>query len=103
MIGILVGAWVFCMVSFCVLGIGCRMACRGRRARGGACICGRHPEERRVVTASRSGRVPIPAAVGPSRFRVAEARVRSLQQRYVDGRLSMEQYEVELDKVVGLA
>jgi hypothetical protein len=34
---------------------------------------------------------------------VAEARVRSLQQRYVDGRLSMEQYEVELDKVVGLA
>jgi hypothetical protein len=33
----------------------------------------------------------------------AEARVRALQKRYVEGFLSIEQYEIELDKVVGLA
>ena len=101
MIGLLVGAWVFCMASFCVLGVGCRMACRGRRARGEACICGRHGMDQPKITAPWSVRSEI--ANRSARFRAVETRVRSLQQRYVEGRLSIEQYEVELDKVVGLA
>jgi hypothetical protein len=89
------------MVSFCVLGVGCRLACRSRRARGETCICGRHSADTPVVTAAWSVRSEI--ANRSARFRVAEKRVRALQDRYVQGRLSMEQYEVELDKVVGLA
>lgn len=39
----------------------------------------------------------------PSRLRAAESRVRALQERFIEGRLSMEQYESEVDRVVGLA
>ncbi len=98
---ILIGAWVFWMASFCALGVGCRLACRSRRRRGESCICGRHASERPRITAAWSVRSEI--ANRSARFRAIEARVRSLQQRYVEGRLSMEQYEIELDKVVGLA
>ena len=101
MIGILFGAWVFCMVSFCAVGVGCRVACRRRRGLGRPCICGRHEDGPRKLpsvadrAASLAGR--------SARLRAAEKRVRALQQRFVDGRLSMEQYESELDRVVGLA
>lgn len=101
MIALLIGAWVFCMASFCAIGVGCRLACRARRVRGKACICGRHVKPRPRITAAWSVRSEI--ANRSSRFRAVEARVRTLQERYVEGRLSMEQYEVELDKVVGLA
>jgi hypothetical protein len=97
MTALLVGAWFFYMVSFCVLGIVCRLACRGRIARGGTCVCGRHSDRERV--APFRGRTATPT----SRLRSAEPHVRALQQRYVEGLLSMEQYEVELDRVVGLA
>lgn len=103
MIGILFGAWLFCLVSFAAVGVGCRVACRKRRLRGQACICGRHvTAARRSLrhTTSGSGRM---IDGRPSRLRAAEASVRALQQRYVEGRLSMEQYETELDRVVGLA
>ena len=47
----------------------------------------------------------LPGAIAgrPSRLRAAENRVRALQERFVEGRLSMEQYESEVDRVVGLA
>ncbi len=45
----------------------------------------------------------VSLAGGSARLRAAEKRVRALQQRFIDGRLSMEQYESELDRVVGLA
>ncbi|MCL7972519.1 MAG: hypothetical protein M8866_10630 [marine benthic group bacterium] len=102
MIGILFGAWVFCMVSFCAVGVGCRIACRGRRIQGRACICGRHERTPRPLKAQAAAR-PLPIDGRPSRLRAAEKRVRALQQRYIDGRLSMEQYESELDRLVGLA
>jgi hypothetical protein len=99
--GILFGAWLFWMVAFCAVGIGCRVACRGRLASGRACICGRHEASGRVSAAVA---VPSSGTQGPaSRFRVAERHVRALQQRYLEGRLSMEQYETELDRVVGRA
>ena len=71
------------------------------RAHGEACICGRHAVNGPQIAAPWSVRRAISSR--SSRFRSAETRVRALQQRYVEGRLSMEQYEVELDKVVGLA
>lgn len=101
MIALLIGAWVFCMASFCALGVGCRLACRSRRTRGEACICGRHAPLRPRITSAWSVRSEL--ANRSARFRAAETRVRALQERYVQGRMSMEQYEVELDKVVGLA
>lgn len=101
MMALLIGTWVFCMASFCALGVGCRVACRVRRRRGRACICGRHPAESPRIAAAWSVRSEI--ANRSARFRAIEARVRALQDRYVQGLLSMEQYEVELDKVVGLA
>jgi hypothetical protein len=103
MIGILFGAWLFCMVGFCAVGVGCRVACRRRRLGGKACICGRH-ETRAGAWLGRSAS-DSPARIDgrPSRLRAAEASVRALQQRYVEGRLSIEQYETELDRVVGLA
>lgn len=102
MIGILVGAWVFCMVSFCAVGVGCRIACRRRRARGLTCVCGRHEVGSRTLTTGADATLRRMARGSP-RLRSAEARVRALQQRYVEGRLSIEQYETELDRVVGLA
>jgi hypothetical protein len=101
MIGIMVGAWLFCLVSFCAVGVGCRIACRKRQIRGRTCICGGHE----VTTAPVPPGRPVLAAIEgrPSRLRAAETRVRALQRRYVDGRLSMEQYETELDRLVGLA
>ena len=100
MIGILLGAWLFFMVTFCAIGVGCRIACRRRRSRGLTCVCGRHAASPTRLGSARATGGPV--AGGSSRFRLAEARVRSLQRRYVEGRLSMEQYEVELDRVVGL-
>ncbi len=102
MIAIMVGAWLFCLVSFCAVGVGCRIACRKRQIRGRTCICGRH-EVAAMTTALPGGRVPPAIGGRPSRFRAAETRVRALQRRYVEGRLSMEQYETELDRLVGLA
>jgi hypothetical protein len=102
MIGILFGAWLFCMVSFCAVGVGCRIACHRRRSRGHACICGRHEVQVAALAAGRRFAAPGPIADRPSRFRTAETRIRALQQRYVEGRLSMEQYETELDRVVGM-
>jgi len=102
MSAILLAAWGFSVVSFCVAGVAFRVACRKRRRRGQACICGRHlAETMRLQGASR----PLSGALGggSSRLRAAEARVRALQQKYVEGRLSMEQYEVEVDRAVGLA
>lgn len=102
MIGLLLGAWLFWMTSFCVLGLGCRLACGRRRRSGRSCICGRHPSAAPVSGRGvPAGELPVPAR--PSRMRAAEARVRELQQRYVEGLLSIEQYELELDRVVGLA
>ena len=103
MIGILFGAWLFCLVGFCAVGVGCRVACRRRRVSGKACICGRHETD--AVSWLRQGPGDSRGRIDgrPSRLRAAEASVRALQQRYVEGRLSMEQYETELDRVVGLA
>jgi len=103
MIGILFGAWVFCVVSFCALGVGCRVACHKRRIRGQACICGRHEVAVKAVARGFSDGLPGTIAGRPSRLRAAEARVRALQERFVAGRLSMEQCESEVDRVVGLA
>ena len=104
MIGILVGAWLFCMVSFCAVGVGCRLACRGRRIRGQACICGRHEIAAKALAGGPPGLPASSPIVGrSSRLRAAETRVKALQQRFVEGRLSMEQYETELDRVVGPA
>lgn len=102
MIGILLGAWLFCMVSFSAVGVGCRIACHRRRGLGHECICGRHEA---MGSSIHPGRVHAAGVIagGSSRLRAAEVRVRALQQRYVEGRLSMEQYETELDRVVGLA
>lgn len=101
MIAILFGAWVFCMVSFSAVGVGCRIACHRRRLLGRPCICGRHEVgPRRLPSLSERA---ASLAGGSARIRAAEKRVRALQQRFVDGRLSMEQYESELDRVVGLA
>jgi hypothetical protein len=98
MIAILFGAWLFCLVSFSAVGAGCRIACHRRRVHGRTCICGRH-EASAALRRGPAGAISPP----PSRLRAAETRVRALQQRFVDGRLSMEQYETELDRVVGLA
>jgi hypothetical protein len=100
MSGILLGAWLFWMTAFCALGVACRLACARRRGRGSTCICGRHEDQvsKLAEESSASG-----ATARPSRLRAAESRVRALQQRYVEGLLSMEQYEVELDRVVGAA
>ena len=103
MIGILFGAWLFCMVSFCVVGMGCRIACRGRRSRGLACVCGRHEGSPTLLGGGAAQATGGLVAGRSSRLGSAEAKVRSLQQWYVEGRLSMEQYEVELDRVVGIA
>ncbi len=103
MIGILFGAWIFCMVSFCAIGVGCRVACHKRRICGRACICGRHEVSAKSISGGARQGLPGVIAGRPSRLRAAETRVRALQQRYVEGRLSMEQYETELDRVVGLA
>lgn len=102
MIGILVGTWLFYLVSFCAVGVGCRIACRRRQVAGQSCVCGRH-ETATTVLSRPGGRVAALIDARPSRLRAAETRVRALQQRYVEGRLSMEQYETELDRVVGLA
>jgi hypothetical protein len=102
MIGILFGAWLFCLVSFCAVGVGCRVACHKRRIAGRECICGRHEVATKSVASGIGGVAGAIAGRSP-RFRAAETRVRALQQRYVEGRLSMEQYENELDRVVGLA
>jgi hypothetical protein len=99
---ILFSAWAFSVVSFCVVGVACRVLCRRRRGRGASCICGRHPAPE-VGPGSTPQRRLSPLASGPARLRAAEARVRSLQRRYVEGRLSMEQYETEVDRAVGLA
>lgn len=103
MIGILFGAWLFCLVSFCAVGVGCRIACHGRRSRGLACVCGRHEAGVSSLRGSAAKFVAGAALPASSRLRLAETHVRALQQRFVDGRLSMEQYETELDRVVGLA
>lgn len=103
MIGILLGAWLFCLVSFCAVGVGCRVACRNRMLRGQACICGRHESVRATVAGGGPAAASGQPGGSPSRLRAAEKRVRALQRRYVEGRLSMEQYETELDRVVGLA
>lgn len=103
MIGILFGAWLFCMASFCVVGVGCRIACRGRRSRGLACVCGRHEGRSTLLRGGPALATGGLIAGGSSRLGSVEAKVRSLQQWYVEGRLSMEQYEVELDRVVGIA
>jgi len=104
MIGILVGSWLFCMVSFCALGVGCRLACRGRRIHGKDCICGRHDIAAKALASGPPGLPASSSIVGrSSRLRAAETHVRALQQRFVEGRLSMEQYETEVDRVVGLA
>ena len=102
MSAILLAAWGFSVVSFCVAGIAFRVACRRRRGRGQDCICGRHVAEK---TRLRSAPASLSAAFGggSARLRAAESRVRALQQRYVEGRLSMEQYESEVDRAVGLA
>lgn len=102
MIGILFVAWLFCLVSFCAVGVGCRIACRRRRGRGLSCVCGRHELAAKPFTGGAQGASGTIAG-RPSRLRAAETRVRALQQRYVEGRLSMEQYETEVDRVVGLA
>jgi hypothetical protein len=103
MIAILFGAWLFCLVSFSAVGVACRIACHHRRVGGRTCICGRH-EAAGSVLGGGPARSAVPAiGTPPSRLRAAETRVRALQQRFVDGRLSMEQYETELDRVVGLA
>jgi hypothetical protein len=101
MIAILLGAWVFCMVSFSAVGVGCRIACHRRRALGRACICGRHEHGPRRLASVADRAASL--AGGSARLRAAEKRVRALQRRFVEGRLSMEQYESELDRVVGLA
>jgi len=103
MIGILFGAWLFCLVSFCAVGVGCRIACRRRRGRGLSCVCGRHELAAKPLPAGGAQGASGMIAGRPSRLRAAETRVRALQQRYVEGRLSMEQYETEVDRVVGLA
>ena len=103
MIGILFGAWVFCLVSFCVVGVGCRIACHKRRVQGRTCICGRHEVAVKAIAPGFSHGLPGTIAGRPSRLRAAEAHVRALQERFVEGRLSMEQYESEVDRVVGLA
>lgn len=103
MIGILLGAWVFCLVSFCAVGVGCRVACHKRRIQGRTCICGRHEVAVKAVTPGFSDGLRGTIAGRPSRLRAAETRVRALQERFVEGRLSMEQYESEVDRVVGLA
>jgi hypothetical protein len=103
MIGILFGAWLFCLVSFCAVGVGCRIACRRRRCRGLSCVCGRHEPAAKPLSAGGAQGGSGTIAGRPSRLRAAETRVRALQQRYVEGRLSMEQYETEVDRVVGLA
>ena len=100
MSGLLLGAWLFWMTAFCALGLTCRLACARRRDQGGRCICGRHED---LVSKLAEQSSPSGATARPSRLRAAEARVRALQQRYVEGLLSMEQYEVELDRVVGAA
>lgn len=102
MSAILFAAWAFSVVSFSIVGVTCRLVCRRRRSRGLACICGRHPAPPARIPAA-SGSLSAAFGGGSARLRAAEARVRALQQRYVEGRLSMEQYEVELDRAVGLA
>lgn len=103
MIGILFGAWLFCMVSFCAVGVGCRIACSRRRCCGLSCVCGRHDLAAKPLPGGGAQSASGTIVGRPSRLRTAETRVRALQQRYVEGRLSMEQYETELDRVVGLA
>ncbi len=100
MTGILLGAWLFWMTAFCALGMTCRIACARRRVRGETCICGMHED---LASKLAEGSSASGAEARPSRLRAAEARVRALQERYVEGLLSMEQYEVELDRVVGAA
>ena len=99
---ILFSAWAFSVVSFCVVGVACQVLCRRRRSRGASCICGRHRVPPAHLSAASQARLSSLAS-GSARLRAAEARVRSLQQRYVEGRLSMEQYETEVDRAVGLA
>ena len=103
MMAILFGAWLFCLVSFSAVGVGCRIACHGRRAGGRACICGRHEVATSALRRGQARSKAAAIAAPPSRLRAAETHVRALQQRFIDGRLSMEQYETELDRVVGLA
>ena len=103
MIAILFGAWLFCLASFSAVGVGCRIACHRRRVHGRTCICGRHEAATSVVRRGPARTAASAIGPQPSRLRAAERHVRALQQRFVDGRLSMEQYETELDRVVGLA
>lgn len=102
MIGILFGAWLFCLVSFSAIGVGCRIVCHNRRIRGRTCVCGRHEASARSVGPAAAWRA-VAGAPASARLRAAETHVRALQQRFVEGRLSVEQYETELDRVVGLA
>ena len=70
MIAILFGAWLFCLVSFSAVGVGCRIACHRRRvqrtdvhlraARGGHVR--RYAEARPGAAASAIGRAAVTAA-----------------------------------------
>ena len=97
MIGILFGAWVFCLVSFCAGGMGCRVACHKRRIQGRTCICGRHEVAVKAVAPGFGHGLPGVISGRPSRLRAAESRVRALQERFIEGRLAMEQYETTLE------
>jgi hypothetical protein len=66
-------------------------------------VCGGHEFAAKPLPAGGVQGAPGTIAGPPSRLRAAETRVKALQQRYVEGRLSMEQYETEVDRVVGLA
>ena len=86
-----------------LLGVVLRVACHKRRIQGRTCICGRHEVAVKAIAPGFSHGLPGTIAGRPSRLRAAEAHVRALQERFVEGRLSMEQYESEVDRVVGLA
>jgi hypothetical protein len=107
----LIVAWLFLMVTFCVLGGACalgstvRKAVSGERGRCGghirAAADGTRVLKRRVE--ARRAETEKSADFEAQRPLTREARLKALASGFVDGSLTVEQYEKEVDRVLGIA
>lgn len=126
MVSLLIVVWLFLMVAFCALGGACALSGRLRppedRERTGRGLAAgadgeRYPgrgDRRPGLATGESARRPrgserIAARDASPVERFAgtvaerEASLRDLQRRFVDGWLSVEQYEREVERLLGLA
>ncbi len=112
MLSVLIVAWLFCMVAFACLGGAFALGSALRKGVSAPCCvpdrvsdAGKARDRlRRVGRRSAPGR---PAEAVPADRRrpllSRESRLEMLQRGFVDGVLSVEQYEREVDRLLGVA